>query len=53
MNYLTSATLNGFSGGGKLKTITIYCVSRDLIIHCNENNLNWWLKNANIDIGND
>jgi len=41
------ATLNGLSGGDKLQTFTIYCVSRDLIIRCNENNLGYWLKNAN------
>lgn len=41
--------LNGISGGQELKTLTIYNVSRDLTIHCNENNLSWWLKNTNYD----
>ena len=49
LSLTAQATLHGVSGGGKLKTLTIYCVSRDLIIHCNENNLSWWLKNANYD----
>lgn len=35
--------------GTELQTFTIYCVSRDLIIHCNENNLSWWLENANYE----
>lgn len=34
---------------GNPQTFTIYCVSRDLVIHCNENNLGWWLKNANYE----
>lgn len=33
--------------GTELQTFTIYNVSRDLIIGCNENNLSWWLRNTN------
>lgn len=33
----------------ELETFTILCVSRDLVIRCNKNNLGWWLKNANYD----
>lgn len=33
--------------GNELKTVTIYNVSRDLIVHCNENNLSWYLENIN------
>ena len=33
------------------ETFTIYNVSRDLIIHCNTNNLSWWLKNTNYKMG--
>ena len=35
--------------GTELKTLTIYCVSRDLIIRCNENNLSWCLENTNYE----
>lgn len=35
--------------GTELQTYTIYNVSRDLIIGCNENNIDWWLKNTNDD----
>jgi hypothetical protein len=37
--------------GTELKILTIYCVSRDLTIKCNENNLSWWLENANYEQG--
>ena len=33
------------------ETFAIYNVSRDLIIHCNTNNLSWWLKNTNYSLG--
>ena len=33
------------------ETFTIYNVSRDLIIHCNTNNLSWWLENTNYSLG--
>jgi len=49
LSLTVQAMIHGISGGGKLKILTIYCVSRDLIIHCNENNLSWWLKNANYE----
>jgi len=41
------AMLNGIEGGNELPIYRIYCVSRDLMITCNENNIGWWLKNAN------
>jgi len=47
MSLSSKAMLNGIEGGDKLQTFTIYCVSRDLTIGCNENNIGWWLKNAN------
>jgi len=31
--------------GNKLKFVTIYNIKRDLVIHCNENNLSWYLEN--------
>jgi len=31
--------------GTELKTITIYNVKRDCVIHCNENNLSDYLEN--------
>ena len=34
------------------ETFTIYNVSRQLIIHCNTNNLSYWLKNTNYNMGN-
>jgi len=33
--------------GNELITLTIYNVSRDLTIHCNENNLSWYLRHIN------
>lgn len=33
--------------GTELKTLTIYNVSRGLIIGCNENNLSYYLENIN------
>jgi len=32
---------------GNPQTFTIYNVTRDLTITCNENNLSWWLENTN------
>lgn len=47
LSLTAQAMLHGMEGGGDLKVLTIYCISRDLTITCNENNLDWWLKNAN------
>ncbi len=50
VSYRMSAVLNGISGGNELKTLTIYNVSRDLVIGCNENNLSYYLKNTNYQL---
>jgi len=47
MTFASKAMLNGIKGGNLLQRFRIYCVSRDLTITCNENNIGWWLKNAN------
>ena len=44
-NFRISATLNGFEGGNELRVLTTYCVSRDLVITCNEHSLSYYLKN--------